>query len=75
MRGIGILFILIGLGAIGLKVLAEYAGIDLHQYFVIAWDMAHGMATKYGTYGDYGVRGAVLILGIIFLLISPGSDE
>ncbi len=75
MRGIGILLILIGLSAIGIKAGAVYAGVDLAPYFGMAFDHARGLVTKYGDMADYGVRGGVVLLGIVFLLLSSGDDE
>ncbi len=75
MRGIGIVLILIGLGAIGIKAAASYAGVDLAPYFGMAVEHSRALVAKYGDYADYGIRGAVVLLGIIFLLIGPGDDD
>ena len=75
MRGIGIVLILIGLGAIGIKAAASYAGVDLSPYFGMVFDQARGLVTRYGDYADYGIRGGIVLLGIIFLLLYTDDDE
>lgn len=75
MRGIGIVLILIGLGAIGIKAGALYAGVDLAPYFDMVFDQARGLIVKYGDNADWGIRGAVVLLGIIFLMLGAGEDE
>ena len=75
MRAIGVLLVLIGLGTIGIKLLAAYAHIDVMPYFGMVADFYRTMHTQYGEYWDYGVRGAVLILGIIIILLTPKYDD
>ncbi len=75
MRGIGIILILVGLGAIGIKAGAVYGGVDLAPYFGMVFDHAHGLIAKYGDMADYGIRGAVVLLGIVFLMLHSGDDE
>lgn len=75
MRGIGIVLILIGLGAIGIKALAVYSGVEIAPYFTMVVEHSQALIAKYGDYADYGIRGAVVLLGIIFLFLAGGDDE
>jgi hypothetical protein len=75
MRGIGIVLILIGLSAIGIKAAAVYTSVDVSPYFGMVVDQARGLVAKYGDYADYGIRGGIVLLGIIFLMLHSGDDE
>ncbi len=75
MRAIGVLLVLAGLGAIGIKLLGAYAHIDVMPYFGMVADFSRSMFAKYGDYWDYGVRGAMVILGIIIILLTPGDED
>ncbi len=75
MRGIGIVLILIGLGAIGIKALATYAGVDLAPYFGMVVEHSRALIARFGDIADYGIRGAVVLLGIVFLLLTGGEEE
>lgn len=75
MRGIGIVLILIGLGAIGIKVGASYTSVDVAPYFGMVAEYSRALVAKYGDYADYGIRGGVVLLGIVFLLLNSGDED